>query len=178
MNSTLHFKHSRIAALVVALALTALTCPASAQATSSDESPPAAKADPAPDAETYREDATNKALAEQIRVSELDRERARYSQLGLGGPITLMSVSFTLAIPVVLLGLVINALGDNPAMLVAGIGLGLVGVGSASWLGHRLRDRRVVGARIRALESGEIGRVSLGIRMRPENAGISLKMKF
>lgn len=112
------------------------------------------------------------------RARELDNARASYSQLGLGGPIVLMSASFTLAIPVTLVGLVANALGENPTLLVAGIGLGVVGIGSASWLGHRLRDRRVVGARIRALEETELGQLSLGIKVRPENAGLSLHMRF
>jgi len=126
-----------------------------------------------------RQDAADSAVFDPTaRARELDRARASYSRLGLGGPIVLMSVSFTLAPPVILIGLVANALGGNPTLLVAGIGLGVVGIGSASWLGHRLRDRRVVGARIRALEASEPGQVSLGIRMRPERAGFSLHMTF
>lgn len=119
---------------------------------------------------------------ERSAGDELTLEQARdeYRQLGLGGPIVLMALSFHVAIPVTLIGLIMSAVNNDVGPLMGGLSCFAVSIGAGVWLGQRVRARRVISTRIRELERehGQLSRVTVGLTVHPEHGSLSLGMRF
>lgn len=111
---------------------------------------------------------------------ELVRAREEYKQYGITAPIILMSTGLVLTPPLILLGLLVNAFGNDPSVLLTGVATGLVGIGGGVWLGHRKRARKPVAERIRKLEAqlATTSPVTLGLQLSHEHASFSLSARF